>query len=277
MDDHALRAATDAEKPKRAEEQTQVQQERGCSIALIGCFGIAALAMVALTIAGVVLLNEPIRCALNLFQCVGGAINPTPVATVNVDIVVDRIRSEALLVSSVMESPLASVRVVVQQGFQGICGHAAEHTMTGRVSAGVDLQGFSRENVAITRDLVGNPTEIVITLPGVQITDCNIMNTDQYWGTLLTPFCQSNWGDLQQIAEYFGGEALLREAEERRLLDAAETSARRTIRNLIGGTSTVPVRVEFAQAQAGTLPATCDFNLPSAWLCDDQTMVCTPS
>jgi hypothetical protein len=169
------------------------------------------------------------------------------------------------LVSVSVQLAKADIEVGVVSGALNACGYSVNHVAQGAVEAGIDLSGFSEDDIVLdeTRDVV------VVNLPPAQLTSCRIDFIRQYDRSISA--CNPDWDEARLLAQYEAMNDFRADAIEAGILDRAERESRLILASLINALTGKEVEIVFRDADEATLPPSCQPPVPDDWTYDEST------
>ena len=172
------------------------------------------------------------------------------------------------LVSVSVSVAKADIAVVVDTGgVGGLCNHRANHVAQGAVEAGIDFTRITENNIAYNE----STDTYTITLPSPQLTTCRIEYIRQYERDGGNPTCGIDWDSVRLIANYVATEEFAQDTLEGGILERAETETTTLMESFIFSLTGSNVVVQYADAGATIIPASCQPQLPNGWTYDEAT------
>ena len=162
----------------------------------------------------------------------------------------------------------ADIAVAVDTGgIGGLCNHRANHVAQGVVEAGIDFTQITENNITYDE----STDTYTITLPSPQLTSCRIEYIRQYERDGGNPTCGIDWDSVRLIANYVATKEFAQDTLDSDILERAETETTTLMESFIFSLTGSNVVVQYADAGATIIPASCQPQLPNGWTYDETT------
>lgn len=236
--------------PKDSPERGQPQRSGGCLggclWALGGMFACSAL-LVVLGVGAALSAGKSVTNALNetmtIFQIEFAGFGNAPIRFAD-DIYipeVERIQALANITTTRFNyADIIASQAQMPAALEALYGESLVMVAVGHIEAGIDLRGFSRENITVDRE----QNRITVTLPAPQITNCFLDVGDSYVVQRSTGVFARPAPDLDDRSQEYALAQFRQEALEDGLLTEAATEAQVVLSNFLQTLSGVEVTVE---------------------------------
>ncbi|PJF29918.1 MAG: hypothetical protein CUN52_05925 [Phototrophicales bacterium] len=208
----------------------------------------------------------------NVFSSIGSIFNlnlfPGSTQIVTSPSIVERIRPLGQLVTTRVELANARIEVSTRYGVANVCYIGALHSAQGSIEAGVNLDGFSSENVTYdeARDMY------ILRIPQPTVTNCQLdpMQVIKYhdWGDSVV--CPADWDEMRLLASYEAINNFRDRAVEEDIIGKAERQADLILSNFVSSITGKSVLIEFIPATEMIYPRSCMPEPPSTWRYDEE-------
>jgi len=213
---------------------------------------------------GILFFNNILATFSNIFN-----INLFPNSTqiISSPAIVERIKPLGQLVTTRVELASSRIEVATRYGVGNVCYIGALHSAQGWVEAGVNLDGFSPDNVIYDE----SSDTYTIRLVQPTVTNCQLdpMQIIKYhdWGA--TVACPANWDEMRLLASYTAVNNFRDRAVEEDIIGKAQRQADLILSNFVSSITGKPIVIEFIPASNVVYPSSCLPNPPSSWRYDD--------
>lgn len=208
----------------------------------------------------------------NMFASIGNIFNfdllPNSTTITSIPAIVERIKPLGQLVTTRVELATSRIEIATQYGIANVCNIGSLHSAQGFVEAGINLEGFTPENVIY--DEVNN--SYTLRLPAPTVTNCQLdpMEMIKYhdWGT--SPICSADWDEMRRLASY---EALIKfrdRAVDEGIIERAERQADLVVSNFVSSLTGATVNIEFVADDTVSYPRECMPQLPEPWIYNED-------
>ncbi len=251
--------------PFQTASDTSARRNSGCIWMVGGLTGCLLLPLIIFGIPVILGLTSANNVLSGIQKGIEGIINPAPPAALatSSQTIVRSVMPLGQLVSISVQMAKADISVGVHQGPMNACGYSANHVAVGAVDAGVDLTGFTPDDVVYDA-AAGRYT---ITLPAPQITSCRLESIRQYDRT--TTACNVDWDSTRIIAGDIALQSFRQDALEGDILTRAQREAGVTLGTFIQGLTGKQVEIKFAAPPAEPkFPPSCLPDPPPGWVQD---------
>jgi hypothetical protein len=251
--------------PYQTPSEPSGRKNTGCIWIIGGLTGCLLLPLIIFGLPIVLGLTSVNNVLGGIQKGIEGIINPAPPAAVAVSsqTVVQSVMPLGQLVSISVQMAKADISIGVHQGALNACGYSANHVAVGAVDAGVDLTGFTPDDVVYDA-AAGKYT---ITLPAPEITSCRLESIRQYERT--TTACNVDWDSTRIIAGNVALQSFRQDAIEGGILTRAQREAAVTLGTFIQGLTGKQVEIRFAAPPAAPkYPPSCSPDPPPGWVQD---------
>jgi hypothetical protein len=231
---------------------------------LIRVIGIV-LSVVAFIVVALLILRQVDGLRKSMLDFFGGSDSASVAST---QTILTGLQPLGQLVSISASVAKADIAVIVDTGgVGGLCNHRANHVAQGAVEAGIDFTQIEEDNIAYNE----STDTYTITLPPPQITSCRIEYIRQYERDGGNPTCGIDWDNVRLIANYVATEEFTQDTLDGGILERAETETTTLMESFIFSLTGSNVIVQYADAGATIIPASCQPQLPNGWTYDEVT------
>lgn len=241
-------------------------------------WGCLLIAFSPMAICGLALLGSVLFCGNTVGGIFGGVQNvfaslanifnldlfPSTTTVNSAPSIVQRVKPLGQLVTTRVELANSRIEISTRYGIGNVCYIGALHSAQGAIEAGVNLEGFSPENISYDE----TSETYILRIQKPTITGCQLdpMQIIKYFDWGATVACPANWDEIRLLASYEAVNKFRDRAIEEDIIGRAEQQADLILSNFVSSITGKPAIIEFIEPETPlALPSSCEPEPPNGW------------